>query len=124
MVYYVKMDKKQKEDFAFDATLTGFCKSYAGADTKWEEIPKGGARLAAGDHIYLQYQLSAKEDTYEENTVTTEELCFGGNTAEESVLSAIEDNCNAAIYKGSGSGETYMTLNLVSGEGSAYLEWD
>lgn len=126
MTYYAKKNKEQKDTFVFDAKLTGWSKSYADEATVWATIPDSGVRLEAGERIYLKYQLSAREETYEENTVTTEELCFCGKVAEESVLKANDDNggIGAAEYEGSGSGVTYITLDLISGKGSAYCEWD
>lgn len=116
--YTVQKDKQSITN-VFCATLTSCSTNHH----QWKEIPKEGVCLNAGECIYLKYKLSAYEG-YDENANLDEEIFFGGDEALVSVLFMDETDWGGAKYYGSGSGCTVMTLDLTTGKGNAYCDWD
>ena len=119
--YTVQKDKQNKAN-VFSAYLIGYQKQEDG-DGQWQDIPKKGVRIKAGESILLKYKLTAFEG-YDENADPDTEVFFGGSDAVISELFMDQTESGGATYHGSGNGTTIMTLNLVSGKGKAYCDYD
>ena len=119
--YTVQKDKQNKAN-VFSAYLIGYQKQEDG-DGQWQDIPKKGVRIKAGESILLKYKLTAFEG-YDENADPDTEVFFGGSDAVISELFMDQTESGGATYQGSGNGTTIMTLNLVSGKGKAYCDYD
>lgn len=113
----------QKDENGAVSVFSAILIAYSNDNDSWQDVPEEGVSIDAGDCIFLKYKLSAY-DGYDENADPEAEVFFGGNEAVQSELFMDETDCGGAKYFGSGSGCTIMTLDLVTGEGKAYLDWD
>jgi len=121
--YFVQKTKKRTE-YTFAAKLIGCSKSSSGDKIKWEDVPKKGVKIKAGESIYLQYKLSAWEGYCDEGTDKNADIYFGGSDAYESIIVMDGIDSGGVEYVGSGYGDTVMNLDLVTGEGDAYCNFD
>ena len=121
--YFVQKTKKRTE-CTFAATLIGCSKSSGGDKIQWEDVPKKGVKIKAGESIYLQYKLSAWEGYCDEGTDQHADIYFGGSDAYESIIVMDGIDSGGVEYVGSGYGDTVMNLDLVTGEGDAYCNFD
>ena len=121
--YSVQKDKKSGRN-VFAASLTGFCKSYSGDKTEWQDVPKKGVKIKAGESVCLQYKLSIWEGYVDDENEISEDVYFGGSDAVESYLTMDGSDSGGAKYYGSGAGVTVMGIDLVKGTGHAYCDFD
>ena len=109
--FTVKKDS-QREGRCFSAKLIGWSKTSSATNEQWNDVPKNGVQIRAGESIFLKYQLSAWDD--------------GDVSINEPECALFMDNTDwgGAKYDGSGRGTTIMTLDLLTGKGTAYCDWD
>ncbi|MBR2189130.1 MAG: hypothetical protein IJ860_06965 [Eubacterium sp.] len=100
--------KENGEIAAYDFRFT----AYSRDNVVWKKIPKGGVKLPAEKPLFLKGEILRREE---------DTIYFGGSTGKESMI--ISDG-SMFRYDGPGVGDTYVSLDLKKGTGSAYQEYD